>query len=375
MDLLFAEEIECGDFLFGLNTFEYLHTNDSTDTAIVFAKNMRASVDAIDVAIKIRECSKNINSFDVERILYRTYFSFMIDNLFTPHLVKYVTSFECNLEWLHANGFVDRLGLRETFGNGVAGNVDNNLRFSFLVTEKTQNKSLARFMFKHATDDAMRSILFQIIFTLKVFAVLGLRHNDLHYNNIFIENFQHSSSIHPFTCYCYSTMTNDQLLFQVPTKHYFAKIFDLDLAFIDCSSPSISNDHKHLQQFARKCGINVNSALDTEQPESDMILSRDRGKCNQASDKFDVAFFLANVYSLMKKSGVNCATQDFIKRVIRQTDILKRWNGGQPSLCETSISSFDEMMKDQYFAEFQVKTIPTQLTCYKIPSKNFIRKT
>ena len=67
-------------------------------------------------------------------------------------------------------------------------------------------------------------ILFQIIYTLKCFDLVGIKHNDLHFGNIFIEENENYSRN------TYNTYYIDNKQYNIPNIKYTVKIYDFDFA-------------------------------------------------------------------------------------------------------------------------------------------------
>lgn len=145
------------------------------------------------------------NSLEVERRIYRLVTNSLVLNRHTPHVTIFYAELRCN-------NFLDDLQrLVQQRGNVNATEMVNNMNKSLdelrseynlqhmraLITEKSQGNTLgkviraqnakgARDMY-HEFDQLYRPVLFQVLYTLAVFNEIGLQHNDLHDDNVFVD--------------------------------------------------------------------------------------------------------------------------------------------------------------------------------------------
>jgi hypothetical protein len=77
-------------------------------------------------------------------------------------------------------------------------------------------------------------ILFQIMYTLKCFDLIGIKHNDLHFGNIFLEIKLNKSNINYKPNNAYKSQTTNYSIndktYEIPNIDYTVKIYDFDLA-------------------------------------------------------------------------------------------------------------------------------------------------
>ncbi len=164
--------------------------------------------------------------FEVERYIYAYILKYYLaGNL--PNVVKYIASFSCMMH-------------EHTVSQEFAVSVNDILRRSnrrlpqlanFMILEQIKAQSLWDFMENTSikiNDQALLTTIIQLLYTLVAFSELGIRHNDLHAGNIWMQRTDIG--------YRYYFVTED-FYFKIRTQ-VTAKIYDFDRSSIgDPSSP------------------------------------------------------------------------------------------------------------------------------------------
>lgn len=142
--------------------------------------------------------------------------------------------------------------------------------------------------------DDLNKIIFQTLYTLYNFALIGLLHNDLHTGNVFIEILDYPIDLIYFT--------DEDTYFTIKTR-YIAKIFDFDLSF-------------YCEPSAKDCLENtrVNNLDDIGLRNNKIVLNK--------NDKFDLFLFLCTLY----KSDIDQKIKDNIIRKIITVEKLLDYN-------------------------------------------------
>jgi hypothetical protein len=232
-------------------------------------------------------------------------------------------------------------------------------KIEVLVIEQTQGHTLDD-LHKRLNVEAWREIIFQILYTLEVFNRLGLRHNDLHPNNIFIE-------VLPAPKKNYYIIKANEMM---EVESYFCvKIFDFDDSASHCQKGLLNPMYHGLvdQLQEKKTCFNSKSTGDR---------CRAFGICNDVNTKFDtylILHFILGFFKVIDKKSNKVIVQsnevtEFIKRNISHELLNVKWaeaprmgypaNKGQersyvPSSEE--MKSTHTMFYDPFFNPFRVK--------------------
>lgn len=146
----------------------------------------------LDVVLKVSFSllpSASDNSLDIERCIYERIINRLILTKYTPNIMAYVDTYTCpTREFI--NDSVEVGHYLENLWNmlvskGFSKSFDVN-NVSLLILEKGNGDSMYNTM-TQGTVGEWKSVLFQIFYTLAIFNYVGLRHNDLHPGNVFIE--------------------------------------------------------------------------------------------------------------------------------------------------------------------------------------------
>ena len=181
------------------------------------------------------------NSLQIEREIYR-YINSLVENGYTPHVILYVGDLRCDnfhqqIQTLLAARDPNMAELvydmSTTFGN-LAEFYDTN-RMRAVITEQSRGITLRKVIedynsIRQKSYDQQKQdffevflpIMFQVLYTLAVFEEVGLQHNDLHDENIFVDILDVDKM--------YEAKYNvDGMCFKLRTP-FVVKLFDFDRA-------------------------------------------------------------------------------------------------------------------------------------------------
>jgi hypothetical protein len=165
------------------------------------------------------------NSLQVEIAIYRNIITNLVNNRNTPHVTSYLGFQKCTASLKipadQSKHYYDQLkSIKEdTDESGFILDLYDTTKANLLITERSSGKELFKWLNMETTLRDLLSIIFQVLYTLNCFARIGLQHNDLHYNNIFIEDMGQ-----PITLFYKRNPTEYVEL----TTRYIAKIYDWD---------------------------------------------------------------------------------------------------------------------------------------------------
>jgi hypothetical protein len=167
-----------------------------------------------------------------------------------------------------------------------------------LILERGKGENLHEWMRHNKLDDNFLSIMFQIMWTLEVFNRIGIRHNDIHFGNVWIDKLDKPRYFIYFL--------DDETYFAVPVYHV-VKIFDFDRAgiwsekFKDFDTDEINADY--LLKQLKTDGTGKLEAryftLGKKLHNGDLHLRglcKDFGECNDRNTKRDAFQVLSSAY-------------------------------------------------------------------------------
>lgn len=181
------------------------------------------------------------NRMYIEPAIYRHLKTQLVDQNVTPHIMKFIASVHCtNLEQVldlvvqtrktNKADDSDPEDILTTWGKLVSGSpinvytaIKNGAKAVMLFLElgdgMTFDQLCRKRIFNPSKD--LKPLLFQVGYTLKQMHAIGIRHNDLHFGNVWID-------ILPFEEVFQYDLGNGQYA-QIKTK-YVPKIYDFDLS-------------------------------------------------------------------------------------------------------------------------------------------------
>ena len=227
------------------DNFKFIQDKGSQSNSILFEGNLKndPSPELNNTIItKAYFPNSNIlkNNLTVEKQVYENVLSCLFKNNITPCIMDYLGYYVCDTELLEnalpSNELKTFLELKRELYN------TNQLELNLLFLNKSKGLKLNKWIDKDKNLDDILSVIFQIFYTLKCFNNLTLRHNDLHFGNIFIETLDN-----PIVMYFKIGINYVKLR----TK-YLVKIYDFDRAGI--YHPAVERNLYVDTEFCKKYG-------------------------------------------------------------------------------------------------------------------------
>jgi hypothetical protein len=311
---------------------------------------------------KIAFEAKNIdkdNSLLVEANIYENVTNPMLDSRMTPHIVRLIGRHSCpyNAKSISASFpllYAELEFLRRK--STVRENYDNTT-LNVIIMEKLSDSGISFYDFNHQNPESSQwlPVLFQIIYTLQCFVHVGLQHNDLHANNIWIDVLDHPIF---FQYDVYG------LKFGFFTR-YKVKIFDFDFATKHATPQNGLQYH--------------NTGLDG-------YICERYGRCNDWNEKTDIFRLLYGLYNskTMKSFSIKyakthppeCGSESVtVSRCIASTGALcyRESNTYNTSACvledPPDISTPLEILHGDDFSTFRVDSFNNEVEIFSILNK------
>lgn len=292
-----------------------------------------------DVVVKLafQPLTAKDNSLEVERQVYEKVTTPLLMNDNTPHTIHHVASARCDafdktlvkLEKKRDKqpAYIQTLlSAIVALGGGRRGTIfgtqsdvggrgrtkmsgrtryDRNIMY-LLILERGRGGTFGKWYRQKQTWEEWQHVLFQIVYTLACFNEVGLMHNDLHSDNIWIDTIKPQRFAYEVT---------PTTKFEFATKN-FCKLYDFDL----------SSKRETTYNSARI----YNTLLET-----DVDFCKRTGRCNRKNPKGDLFKLLWYVYhSGMRAQAPNVAAKlkTWILGVVDQS-LIERDLAWQGSLC------------------------------------------
>jgi hypothetical protein len=241
------------------------------------------------------------NSLQVENAVYMGVVNDIIKNRFSPNLVTGITNFSCDgfLQLVsrgqHTNPtYSQRLMYEEILKSmrGINADVFDLSRATVLVLERVNGPGLKQFIenllttMRNSGESAsgvgvLVKIILMVLFTVRIFEVMGIRHNDLHLDNIKIKYLQKTEQGSEYFIYFLTNV----VYFAIPVT-YLPIIYDFDLS----ATTQVINTKLDSYNFCTNYGI-----------------------CNEANSKFDSFTFLRLLYQEVAHVPEFQSVQQFIE--------------------------------------------------------------
>lgn len=189
----------CNNIYKHLSEIELLSTSGVSDSIIISAilnyepaDKKEEQIVNQNVILKISYIPKsNVlnNKLAVEEEIYRNVISNLINNNHTPHLIKYITSIlHCNLDFkkFPEKSFKNDITLYQITKRLLLLSDYNINDATITILTKSNGKTLHE-TFPLLNNEQQLIVMFQLLYTILCFNNITLRHNDLHFRNIFVE--------------------------------------------------------------------------------------------------------------------------------------------------------------------------------------------
>lgn len=212
-----------------------------------------------------------------------------------------------------------------------------------LYTEKMDGTTLGDFLKKNTVDAShLKIILFQIVYTLLCFQQMGIRHNDLHTSNIFID-----TVIKGILKY----YINDKVSYTVPiTNVGLVKIFDMDFASVDCSVDFPDGFKNNLKAF--KSQVKKYYGTDCQNPKTEDLYLMTLGIGPDGENIFDLFITLCTQLVYIDDDE----TREFIYRIFDHDDFDNLpFDCRNPDVSQNpqGYKTMEDVIKDPYFDVFK----------------------
>ena len=312
-----------------LDDSKVLKKTSSSDSVIVFGKLKFKINDPIiaplvnvarrDIILKLSfQAVKDSldNSLQIEVDIYDKIINRLLIDKYTPNVMLCVGVFQCD-DFLQditnklakdpMNKLLeDIVGQMDVIEKTERRNIKiyrepsiyNLKRVNVLMLERGKGMTFGDWSKESKSIREWKSVLFQILYTLKVFNKIGLRHNDIHLDNIWIETLSNEKEMIYFV--------DENTYYMINTTN-LVKIFDFDLSTVSKSSVSKSSVSKIME----------NTKLTNDFCDS-------YGMCNNYNPYFDVFLVFCNLYITIQelKKG-RTEEADFLKKFIKSQISLK----------------------------------------------------
>jgi hypothetical protein len=359
-------KIDYCNFQEWLTNFKVLGKCSQSDTSVVLANTM--NLPGLDRGVSLKISSDEYaydNSLYIERGFYKIFFDFIQEQFFSPNVVTFYGSFTCSTNNFR-NIITDDNGLTGLYKSGqildkfdFAPQNDGRENLEILIIEKTEGVTLKN---AKMTEEEWINVLFQIIYTFEVFNRLGLRHNDAHHNNIFIDTIPESSKISE------SIYAVDLDNFYKINMNKIVKIFDMDLSGAMCNINDIHPEYKGIIQ-----NLSSNNLCENTKLMEGMCSAY--GLCNDRNIYFDT--FLSLGY-MTKRPNCPQTVIDFILRNINidlfETEFEFLYRLGSPLstgsssyVPKNSMKTPFEMLHDPIFNHLKIPIENIENSCKTIP--------
>ena len=208
-------------------------SKSSSDTSMLYAKIQYAKPKkykiSIPVVLKVSYLPKHLvyNSYQVESKLYTTDIRFLIKNNHSPFLLESFGSYDCDSCTTFLPKNVDSSNLSKTNEESTKQHFDISSQH-VLILEKVSSTPLSS-VIRTLSEYDLNTVVFQVLWTLRCFNSLRIKHNDLHLGNIFVEKMEK-----PFVFqfkYSFKHNSDETILFSMKTN-YVVRIFDFDRASV-----------------------------------------------------------------------------------------------------------------------------------------------
>ena len=183
---------DISQYIIDIKVLSNVQKSSASDSIILFG-NMTLNNILSPVAFKIVFPSRYpffFNSLVVEQQIYTSVTQNMIDNNRSPHLTSCIgIANSCNIQEFENKLSHDQ---RRTFienKNQIDKRLYDVTKANILILSKSGGKTVRNYFKDQPVVDVhfKFNMLFQILYTLRCFEKVGLSHNDLHLNNIFVD--------------------------------------------------------------------------------------------------------------------------------------------------------------------------------------------
>lgn len=299
----------------------------SSSFVLLGVLHLRGKIKNKPVVLKVYFPYKDVNinnSMYMEIYIYSKYVNHMILSRETPHLALMYKNYECdisNVPLLQLSPYIRQLKRSLSNMKEDLNNYDTT-KLLVLILEKVPGQNIADYIQKVAynNNEVVKSLLFQILWTLSCFNHYGIRSNDLHLGNILVQPLGATTYINYFV--------TSNIFYRIKVNPGFIKIIDFERA----STKELPNA--------------TGKVVDT------------RAHWNAQNNKYDLFFFLVRILTLdgfpptLKKEIFDCCLDSSLLAKKERTKY------GFPDLCRKTKNNKGEVVcRGNYtFTNTQMKT-------------------
>ena len=224
-----------------------------------------------------------------------------------------------------------------------------NIYMSILKTNNVSQKSYTLFDFLNHNQIFSKDlfiILFQIMYTLKCFQLIGLKHNDLHLRNIIIEE-ENNPITESYNKYIVGYKT-----YIIPKTRYTVKIFDFDLSAIFNRNDNIKLKDEYKSNLEGFIHINYLKEYNNTYLNNEDNIMFDVLKLIYGLNKYNFLYPLLNMFFNNQDmcTVINAQTKILSKDIETENkDLLKR-------IVNSNTKTEDELDDIKSYAELNVIT-------------------
>lgn len=224
-----SDNCELTDFLTDIKVYSEDEKHSASPTVIISAKLSAEPSAKLSVKLPLETISRNIivklsyepknklyNESIVETQIYKNIISYFNNANITPNILNYYGTLNCD----KLPKIIDETVIDEEYY------INRNINALFL--EKSNGIFMSDWLQKKLELSDIITVIFQILFTLLAFSFIGLKHNDLHLRNIFIEEDKKQ----------FAFILKDKVI-NLPCR-YIPKIYDFDMGSIN--HPAVSRN-------------------------------------------------------------------------------------------------------------------------------------
>ena len=283
-----------------MTNIELISSEGASDT-LLFSANLKNS-SKTEVVLKISPSDANDNGTFVEILIYKQLINKLYVGRITPHIMPCLGTFSCNNFILSVPTYISKNWVRTIQDKWKR--VVKNLQCSpyianFLVLQMNDGMSLQNFITEEYDEEIFTTLFFQVCYTLHCFNKAGLRHNDLHLENVFVEM---NSSVQEI-----SYIVEQDIAFSVPTHGRIAKVFDFDRSY-----------------FAH--GIKNTGLMDQTRNGGAYNLCTLVGTCNENNPVFDMYYFIRILMTEIPKGALYNSINTIIHKNAKRAATFARIN-------------------------------------------------
>ena len=231
----------------------------------------------------------------IETNIYKCIINKFLENKITPHIISFINIKQIhNFENMMKN---DKSPIMKQIQKQATVIKQKDYLYdldtaTFLLLELGSGYELGS-IYSKLTPVDIKIVIFQTLYTLYNFALIGLLHNDLHLGNIMIDILDKPATFIYFT--------DENTYYSIETK-YMAKIFDFDFSYYCNKVMDEKNCQKNTKLFdLKEDGVENNK----------IIIDK--------NDKFDLFTFLCLLYDYI---SYDKGTRTLIERIIKANKLL-----------------------------------------------------